>query len=233
MDAQFDFNVYDATVSAVTGNSSFENLARVLKTSQKYYGSNHLMGNITGNQDRGRFISYASGSLRFDEDAKLAGWTRYVGVLDTVGYKKCAILNAIVSTIPGIPVIFYGDEIGIPGGNDPDNRKMMRFDNLIKEEQELKNITKTLLHFRKNSLPLMYGDLQIIEANEDIFAFSRSYFDETVFVIINSSNEEKVLNIKVNDNKFKALFRSNFKLNDNKVEITLGGNSFEILTNQK
>lgn len=231
LDAQFDFNVYDATVAAVTGNSSFENLARVLKKSQKYYGSNHLMGNITGNQDRGRFISYASGSLRFDEDAKLAGWTREVGILDSVGYKKCAVLNAIVATIPGIPVMFYGDEIGIPGGNDPDNRKMMRFNNLIKEEQELKNITKTLLHFRKSSLPLMYGDLQIIEANEELFIFSRSYFNKTIYIIINTGNEEKALNIKVNDTKFKALFKSDFKITDNKVEIHLKGNSFEILSN--
>ncbi len=233
LDAQFDFNVYDATVAAVTGNSSFENLARVLKTSQKYYGSHHLMGNITGNQDRGRFISYASGSLRFDEDAKLAGWTREVGVLDTVGYKKCAILNSIVATIPGIPVIFYGDEIGIPGGNDPDNRKMMRFNNLIKEEQELKDVTKTLLHFRKSSLALIYGDLQIIRANKDVFIFSRTYFDETVYVIINSSKKEKAISINVNDEKFKTLFKSDYKINNNKLEITLKGNSFEILTNKK
>lgn len=231
LDAQFDFNVYDATVAAVTANSSFENLARVIITGQKYYGSNHLMGNITGNQDRGRFISYASGSLRFNEDAKFAGWTREVGVLDTVGYKKCAVLNAVISTIPGIPVIFYGDEIGIPGGNDPDNRKMMRFDNLIQEEKELKDITKTLLHFRKSSLSLMYGDLQIIQANEDVFIFSRSYFNETVYIIINTSNEEKILSFNVNDTKFKALFKSNFKINNNKIEIKLKGNSFEILSN--
>ena len=233
LDAQFDFNVYDATVAAVTGNSSFKNLARVLKTSQKYYGSNHLMGNITGNQDRGRFISYASGSLRFDEDAKLAGWTREVGISDSVaGYKKCAILNAIISTIPGIPVIFYGDEIGIPGGNDPDNRKMMRFDNLIPKEKELKNRTKTLLHFRKSSMPLMYGDLQIIEATENVFIFSRNYFNETVYIIINSAKENKSLSFDVKETELKALFKSDFKIKDNKINIILEGNSFEILSSK-
>jgi len=233
LDAQFDFNVYDATVAAITENSSFKNLARVLKTSQKYYGSNHLMGNITGNQDRGRFISYASGSLLFDEDAKLAGWTRKVGVLDSVGYDKCAILNAIVSTIPGIPVIFYGDEIGIPGGNDPDNRKMMRFDDLNKREQKLKDITKTLLHFRKSSMAMMYGDLQIIEATENTFIFSRTYFNETVYVVINSSKESKTLNFNMNDDKLKALFKTKFTINNNKIAINLKENSFEILTNSK
>ncbi|MCF6366947.1 MAG: hypothetical protein L3J35_12190 [Bacteroidales bacterium] len=229
LDAQFDFNVYDAMVSAITENGSFENLARVLKTSQKYYGSNHLMGNITGNQDRGRFISYASGSLRFDEDAKLAGWTREVGVLDTAGYKKCAVLNAIVSTIPGIPVIFYGDEIGIPGGSNPDNQKMMRFDNLILKEKELKGITKKLLHFRKSSMPLMFGDLQIIEATETGFIFSRNYFNETVYVIINSGKENKTFEIKTDNKNLKALFKTNFTTNNNGLEIILGGNSFEIL----
>ena len=232
LDAQFDFNVYDATVSAITSNSSFKNLARVLKTSQKYYGSNHLMGNITGNQDRGRFISYASGSLRFDEDAKLAGWTREVGVKDSVGYDKCAILNAVVATIPGIPVIFYGDEIGIPGGNDPDNRKMMRFDGLNKREQKLKDITKTLLHFRKSSLPLMYGDLQIIEASKNSFIYSRSYFGKTVYIIINSSKGNKTFKIETNKTNLKALFKTNFTTNNNEVEIMLRGNSFEILSNK-
>ncbi len=231
LDAQFDFNIYDAAIAAITGNSSYKNLARVLKTSQKYYGSNHLMGNITGNQDRGRFISYASGSLRFDEDAKLAGWTREIGVLDTVGYKKCAILNAIVSTIPGIPVIFYGDEIGIPGGNDPDNRKMMRFDNLIPKEKELKDITKKLLHFRKNSMPLMFGDLQIIEATENSFIFSRNYFDKTVYVIINSGKERKNLTFSVKNAKYNTLMKTEFSVNNNKLEINLEGNSFEILYN--
>jgi glycosidase len=40
------------------------------------------------------------------------------------------MLTAFNMTIPGVPVIYYGDEIGIPGGNDPDSRRMMKFDNL-------------------------------------------------------------------------------------------------------
>ncbi len=235
LDAQFDFNVYDAVVSAVTGNSSFENLARAIKTSQKYYGSNHLMGNITGNQDRGRFISYASGSLRFDENAKLAGWTREVGVLDSTGYQKCAVLNAIISTIPGIPVVYYGDEIGIPGGNDPDNRRMMRFENLNKKESDLKSVTKTLLQFRRKSLPLMFGEFNIIEAETGIFIYSRLYFKQIVYVLINTSGEEKNMNLNINQNDqnnvFKALFNTNIINKGKTIELKLHPNTFEIIYN--
>jgi len=231
LDAQFDFNVYDAVVSALTANNSYENLGRVIKTSQKYYGSNHLMGNITGNQDRGRFISYASNSLSFSEDAKLAGWTKEIGILDSIGYDKCAMLNAIISTIPGLPVVFYGDEIGISGGNDPDNRKMMRFDNLLKKEKELKNTTKNVLHFRKSSLALMYGDFQIIDAKENSFIYSRTYFDKTVYIIINSNSVDSTFTFNSLNTELKALFNTSFTKDNDKLNITLKGNSFEIIYN--
>lgn len=236
LDAQFDFNVYDASVAAVTGNTSFENLARVLKTSQKYYGSNHLMGNITGNQDRGRFISYASGSLQFDEDAKFAGWTREIGIKDSIAYDKCAILNSIVATIPGIPVIFYGDEIGIPGGNDPDNRKMMRFNGLNDKEQRLKETTKKLLNFRKQTLALLFGDFNIIEASEDVFIFSRTYFDETVILAINNSNEPKTISFDSkanNQSVFQTLFGSELNQENILFQIKLEAVSFDIISNTR
>ena len=237
LDAQFDFNVYDAIVSTLASGSTFKNLARVIKTSQKYYGSHHLMGNITGNQDRGRFISYAGGSLKFDEDAKLAGWTRKIGIGNTeVAYKKAAMLNAIISTIPGIPVIFYGDEIGIPGGNDPDNRKMMRFKNLNKDEQNLKDITTKLLHIHTSSTSLIYGDFKIIKAEKDIFVFERKYFDKVSYVVINNSSEAQTFNIKVSKNidmkNIVSKFGNKLKLQGNNIEATVAPLSFEIISNE-
>ena len=58
------------------------------------------------------------------------------------------MMHVLNSTIPGIPVIFYGDEIGMPGGNDPDCRKMMKFQNLTPKEQKLKDEVSHLLKFR-------------------------------------------------------------------------------------
>ena len=57
----------------------------------------------------------ASNSLSFDEDEKEAGWKRNLEIIDTIGYNKLKMLTAFISTIPGIPVIYYGDEIGMVG----------------------------------------------------------------------------------------------------------------------
>ena len=51
------------------------------------------MGNITGNHDIPRFISYASKGLSFSEDAKEAGWDRDVKIKDTIGYNKLKMLT--------------------------------------------------------------------------------------------------------------------------------------------
>ena len=46
---------------------------------------------------------------------KKAGWNRNLEIIDTIGYNKLKMLTAFISTIPGIPVIYYGDEIGMIG----------------------------------------------------------------------------------------------------------------------
>lgn len=237
LDAQFDFNMYDAIVGVLAGDRGFGDLASEIQKSLKYYGSNHLMGNITGNQDRARFISYASGALRFDEDAKKAGWTREIKVEDSVGYTKAAMLNAVVSTLPGIPVIYYGDEIGMPGGNDPDNRRMMRFDSLSIDEQNLKNITKILFNFRRKALPLIFGDFCVVYVSPDVMVYQRSYLSETVLVAFNKSMNSTQITSEVPLNfeskKAFALFGNSYNITKQQVSIELPPFGFEIITNVK
>jgi glycosidase len=188
LDAQFDFNVYDAIVASLCQDEvGFERLDDEISNSLKTYGHHHLMGNITGNQDRGRFISYAGGALRFDENSKVAGWSREVGVGDTLAYEKSKLLMAITATIPGLPVIYYGDEIGSYGGNDPDNRKMMRFEHLTDKERELQAETRALLSIRKESIPLIYGDFRSHFVDGASYVFSRNYLGQSVFVLLNNS----------------------------------------------
>ncbi|MDP5102187.1 MAG: alpha-amylase family glycosyl hydrolase, partial [Nonlabens sp.] len=145
LDAQFDFNMYDSAVSAFAkADNDYSNLAEILGKGLEYYGYHHVMGNISGNQDRPRFITYASGDVSFAEDAKKAGWTREIGMSDTTAYDRLGMLQAFNMSIPGVPVIYYGDEYGSIGAGDPDNRKMMRFNDLNEREKSLRKRVQEL-----------------------------------------------------------------------------------------
>ncbi len=237
LDAQFDFNLYDAAVSAFAKNDgSITNLNRVLAQSLDAYGSHHLMGNISGNQDRTRFISYADGSVSFAEDPKLAGWTREIAVLDTIGYRRLALLHAFNFTIPGVPVIYYGDEFGMAGGNDPDNRRMMRFGQALnKDEQALLAEVSQIAGLRRDNLALLYGDLEILEVSNTAYAYIRSYMGQTVIVVFNSSGEDLELEIelpkKYNFEGFKSHFNHSHSIQPNLLKVKLSPVSYEIFTN--
>lgn len=196
LDAQFDFNQYDAAVNAFARKeASFKPLANTLLQGLEYFGSNHLMGNITGNQDRARFISYASGDVKFDEDAKVAGWTRDIEISDSTAYKNLEMLHAFNLVIPGIPCIYYGDEYGSPGGNDPDNRRQMKFENLGNKELSLREKVSQLVKMRRNSMALLYGTTEIVQADGTVLIIKRAYFDEEVIAIFNKSASPKKFNV--------------------------------------
>ncbi|HOW24937.1 MAG TPA: alpha-amylase family glycosyl hydrolase [Bacteroidales bacterium] len=235
MDGQFDFNVYDAAI-AVFGREteSFERLQNTLSESFMYYGHHNLMGYISGNQDRPRFISLAGGSLGWDENSKLAGWTRDIEVGDPIGYKRMAQLMAFNMTIPGVPVIFYGDEIGLPGANDPDNRRWMKFDNLTEDERNLRIVVQKLIALRKHNMEFIYGDFIPLLVSEEQYAYARSYFDRYSIVVFNKSRNPETIQIglpeKWEGKEYASVFGSNYGIADGKLTVTIEGNSFEVLS---
>ena len=233
LNAQFDFNVYDDAVAVFArSGESFERLKSSLNQSLRYYGYHNLMGYITGNQDRPRFISLAGGDLSFSENSKYAGWTRDIGVGDSSGYKKLMLLHAFNMTIPGIPCIYYGDEIGLPGGNDPDNRRWMKFDLLTPSEKQVKQVVSALAHLRRNTMALLYGDLRFLQANEKELVYIRNYFDDIVVVVFNKRGEDQT--IVINDpvlygRDIQPVFGSEIFTEGKEIHVKVPYLSFEII----
>jgi glycosidase len=233
LDAQFDFNVYDAMLNSIIKEElGFDVLASRLSQSMKYYGVNNLMGNMTGNQDKTRFMALASGDVSFEEDGKLAGWSRNISKTNKEGFSKLAMMHSLIMTIPGIPVIYYGDEIGMTGGNDPDNRRVMKFTGLNTEESALFNKVAALTSLRKNNPVFMFGDFKILKAEKDVLVFSRKYFDKTAVVIINSNKIKSNVKFNINNNKgLKSKFGSAYKINNKEVNVEMMPMSYEVLMN--
>jgi cyclomaltodextrinase len=186
LDAQFDFNHYDAMVAAFAQEDApFEDLVRIAEESSSYYGAHHLMGNITGNQDRPRFTSLADGSLTFGEDMKLAGWTRDIQHAGDVGYERMRMLQAYLFAVPGIPCIYQGDEIADVGGNDPDNRRMMRFENLNAQERKTREWVSAWAKLRRSRMSMLYGSTRYSSPEPGILVIERDYLDEHTIIWIN------------------------------------------------
>lgn len=231
LDAQFDFNLYDAALDAFAKKETgFENLERVLSESLKYHGAHHTMVNITGNQDKPRFASLADGSVKFDEDTKLAGWTRDIQNRGESGFLRLQMMTAFLHAVPGIPCVYYGDEIGMPGGNDPDNRRMMQFENLNQNQKETLENLKALTELRTSHLALIYGSTEIIEASQNMLRIKRSYFDQEIEFIFYKGSE--ILDFSVEDSKSVNILyskRTEIREKDTKKVFSMEPHSFVIL----
>ncbi|MFP4046283.1 MAG: alpha-amylase family glycosyl hydrolase [Bacteroidales bacterium] len=236
LDGQFDFNLYfDARSVFAQDDVSFTVLEESLKESFSYYGWHSLMGNITGNHDIPRFISFAGGALDFDEDAKEAGWNRDIEVEDPTGYAKLSSLTAFIMTIPGIPVVYYGDEIGMPGAGDPDNRRDMRFENLTKHEKETRETAKKLVTLRRNNIELVYGDFKFLESTDETFVYARKYFDNVSIVAFNKGSKQEEVTFDINnfvsESDLEENFESEWSIKNGEMTITLKPYSFDIINN--
>ena len=186
LNAQFDFNVYFTTREALCGLKGLDEALNNELTSLRTYGAHHTMGNISGNHDQIRFASIAGGAIDINSQGKEEGWTREVGIGDAeTAYKRALLLEVFNLTIPGVPCIYQGDEYAEVGGNDPDNRQMMRFETLNNEEKNMRAQVAELIHMRRQSMPLLYGDLIPLESTSDEIQYARVYLGHKVIVTIN------------------------------------------------
>lgn len=184
LDGQFDFPLYDTIMDVLARRShGFQELEKSLAASESVYGKETLMSPLVGNHDKSRFMAYADGDMpdAAIPDEEELGWAKPPQVDNAESYEYLKLATAFILAIDGVPMIYYGDEVGLTGAGDPDNRRMMPL------EAELNDAQKSVrTHFAKvaklrHAHPaLRYGSRRALIAEGDRYAFVRRHLGDAV-----------------------------------------------------
>ena len=156
-------------------------LSRRFESLRENYPEENFMSclNLIGSHDRERVLSV----LGFGTDPHG----------DYVAVQKLKALAAVQYAMPGVPGIYYGDEAGLTGGADPENRACYPWG---KENGELLYCYRMLGHIYKEHSVLADGDFKIVDLADDLFCFARQNEKETILVVCNRTPYNKEYSLK-------------------------------------
>ena len=92
----------------------------------------------------------------------------------------------------GAPTVYYGDEVGVVGFTDPDNRRTFPWGN---ENQRLLNFHKEMIRIHKEQEILRTGSIKMLTWANNVLAYGRFQDDEQIVVILNNSKELKEITV--------------------------------------
>ncbi len=179
---QFDFPLYNVLRDTVmNGDGLFYNLKDFVVNNDTAYGD-ALMSTFLGNHDVARAISH----IHHDSELKTAVNPE---VMDTWAYRQLRLAWVFLMTSPMLPLIYYGDEFGLEGANDPDNRRMMKFgDALNPEQKKTLELVQKLGQLRHKHPALWRGKRQNVDAYERSYMYVMRDENETILIGINDSD---------------------------------------------
>ncbi len=189
LDAQFDFPLYYAIRSAFVDDGSFYDLENTVSGLASVYGS-APMSPFVGNHDVERIATAISGQSgdcwsSWLEDPMAEGSD--VDQWDLIRRQSMAL--AFAFTQPGVPLLYYGDEIGLHGGSDPDNRRPMNFDPYLSANQaELLSRAQAVGTARGASEGLRRGARTQLWVDDTLLVYSRGSGTDVAIVAMNKGS---------------------------------------------
>jgi glycosidase len=204
LDGQFDFPLKANLCRAVISREMpMQDFATWMNGNDTFYGPGALMTTWIGNHDIPRAIHYASGQIPDCTQGSFPGnsWTPdYRQPTDNVPYERLGLSFAVLLTNPGIPLIYYGDEIGLAGGGDPDNRRLMPWDDtaLNTHQRALRAKVAALSRIRAENKVISRGRRETLSADADTWVYRLTGCDEAspdIVVAINRADTARSLDI--------------------------------------
>ena len=205
IDGITDYPLFKGIRSAFTRFGKADTLVNAIKQ-REIYSNPDINGIFIDNHDNKRLITNAGEN----------------------GQKYLKQALAFIMTYPSIPIIYYGTEIGMEGGDDPYNRKDMNWEPT--KDSEVLAFYKQLANLRNRNTAIKEGSIELLDYDSYFFSYIRKKDDKAVVVIMNLQSKEKgvVINIPTQAPSFKNLLTSKtYDVKDNKLQVTL--QPFDIL----
>ncbi|GAB4364211.1 MAG: glycoside hydrolase family 13 protein [Calditrichia bacterium] len=157
------------------------------------------------------------------------------------------LIVGLQMTLPGAPMIYYGDEAGMWGGDDPDCRKPMvwpkiryeseknhpfgrpRREDRVQFDKQLFKWYQQLIALRKNTKELSTGEIEFVKIDNEkkVLVFRRFSQLQSVFVALNNQPEAQQISFSLSGNAgnrnvwVDQLSRAEFPLSDGKIGMEL------------
>ena len=165
MNYPFRLAVIDFFAKGTINAEEFD--ARLAKLRMMYKEPvNHVLYNLLGSHDTVRFLSLYGNKI-----------------------EKMMLAVIFQMTYPGMPVIYYGDERGMVGGADPDNRRAMDWGELKGQRKKLFELYKKLVAIRKNHPALKIGEFltQLVDRKNNVYSYLRRSESQEILIALNNS----------------------------------------------
>lgn len=131
-----------------------------------------------------------------------------------LGFKRLKLLTLIQMTFPGVPSIYYGDEVGVEGYSDPINRRTYPWGH---ENKDILNWFKIVTSLRSTYDVFKTGSFNLMNLDSDVFVymreikdskdvFNRQRKDNVAVVLVNRSNIKKEIKLELKDKTIKKLY---------------------------
>ncbi len=189
LDGQFDFPLRGTILSTILRrDGQMSDLAGFLASNDGFYGSGSVMSNFLGNHDVPRTIHIAEDSPQFGawDGGKDRAWSNKPSLpTNKSAFERLAVAYTLLFSLPGIPMLYYGDEFGMPGAGDPDNRRFMQWDNYTANQTWLRDQLAALAKARTAHVALRRGAREQLGVTTDTLVVKMSSAGDTVFVALN------------------------------------------------
>lgn len=145
---------------------------------------------------------------------------------DNLAKKKLLLCTFFQMTYPGAPMIFYGDEVGVTGGDDPRNRATYPWEeDGGKPDYGLLSKFKRLIRLRNENIVLRRGNIEVVYVDNNVIVILRRFNNKYAIVAVNNSKENKRISLDLSKYDLPEKMRNPLYSTDT---ISLCKNAFEL-----